>query len=157
MYLSIQFLNVLNIVMPRGSKSRAKVKRAKTKSKSTNKRKTASKARVTKTTKTRSKSKTRTMRKKRVTLQEVKKIGAKLKVDFTVLEPKTLQSGMNIELEHGYIDPRTNVTNNDLTLTAKIALAHIVEFPDYYARLKQMEEVGKKYWKNRKKSNIFKK
>jgi len=97
------------------------------------------------------------MRRKRVTLQETKKIGNRLKVDFANIDPKTLQYGMNVELEHGYVDSRTNVTNNDLVLTAKIALAHIVEFPDYYDRLKEMEEKAEKYWKNRKKVNVFKK
>ena len=40
--------------------------------------------------------------------------------------------GLNIELEHGYVNPITNVTNNDLLMTAKIALAHLMEFPNYY-------------------------
>lgn len=40
--------------------------------------------------------------------------------------------GCNIELEHGVINPYTNVTNNDLFLTAKIALAHLNEHPKYY-------------------------
>ena len=35
-------------------------------------------------------------------------------------------------MEHGLIDPLTNVTNNDLLTTAKIALAHLKEFPNYY-------------------------
>jgi Protein of unknown function (DUF5661) len=112
-------------------------------------------ARATKA-RTKPRSKSKTIRKKRVTLQETRKIGNKLKVDFTALDIKVLQCGMNVELEHGYIDSRTNVTNNNLILTAKIALAHIVEFPDYYARLKKMEEEGEKYWKNRKKINPFK-
>ena len=30
------------------------------------------------------------------------------------------------------IIPKTNVTNNDLIMTAKIALAHLNEFPNYY-------------------------
>ena len=48
---------------------------------------------------------------------------------FTVEDLKT---GINIELEHGLIDPKTNVTDNSLILTMKIALAHLNEFPDYY-------------------------
>lgn len=40
--------------------------------------------------------------------------------------------GINIELEHGFINPETNVTNDDLIMTAKIALAHLDEFSDYY-------------------------
>ncbi|MBE6113823.1 MAG: hypothetical protein E7191_01940 [Erysipelotrichaceae bacterium] len=42
--------------------------------------------------------------------------------------------GCNIELEHGSMSPATNVTNDDLILTAKIALAHLNEHPKYYDR-----------------------
>ena len=41
-------------------------------------------------------------------------------------------TGLNIELEHGTINQKTNVTNDDLEKTAKIALAHLNEFPNYY-------------------------
>ena len=34
-------------------------------------------------------------------------------------------------------DAETNVTNNDMVLTGKIALAHVEEFPDYYMRLER--------------------
>ncbi len=40
--------------------------------------------------------------------------------------------GLNIEMEHGLIDPNTNVTNDNLITTAKIALAHLNEYSDYY-------------------------
>lgn len=40
--------------------------------------------------------------------------------------------GINIELEHGTVNRETNVTNDDLILTAKIAIAHLNEFPNYY-------------------------
>jgi hypothetical protein len=55
-----------------------------------------------------------------------------LGVDFTKFSIDDLITGINIELEHGNISPLTNVTNNDLELTMKIALAHLNEFPDYY-------------------------
>ena len=41
-------------------------------------------------------------------------------------------TGINIEFEHGLVNPITNVTNNDLLMTAKIALAHLNEYPNYY-------------------------
>ncbi len=40
--------------------------------------------------------------------------------------------GMNIELEHGTINKLTNVTNDNIITTAKIALAHLNEYPNYY-------------------------
>ena len=45
---------------------------------------------------------------------------------------KFVLDGINVELEHGTINPNTNVTNDDLIMTAKIALAHLNEFPNYY-------------------------
>ena len=50
--------------------------------------------------------------------------------------------GINVELEHGTVDPATNVTNDDPTVTAKIALAHLNELPNYYTLLEEMEEKG---------------
>ena len=55
-----------------------------------------------------------------------------LEVDFKNFTPEEFLSGINIELEHGLINPKTNVTNDNLLLTAKIALAHLNEFPNYY-------------------------
>jgi hypothetical protein len=51
---------------------------------------------------------------------------------------------LDIELEHGMIDPSTNVTGNGPILTGKIALAHLNEFADYYTRLDKMEQEAKK-------------
>lgn len=56
--------------------------------------------------------------------------------DFDV---EALRQGMNVELEHGTRDPDTDVTHDDPVTTAKIALAHLREFPDYYERLASME------------------
>jgi len=55
-----------------------------------------------------------------------------LNVKFDKFTLEEFLDGMNIELEHGFISPSTNVTNNDLVMTAKIALAHLNEFPNYY-------------------------
>lgn len=50
-----------------------------------------------------------------------------------------LRAGMDIELEHGSVNKITDVTHDDPLLTGKIALGHLVEFPDYYNRLYEME------------------
>jgi hypothetical protein len=54
--------------------------------------------------------------------------------------------GVNTELEHGNISNQTNVTSDDPLITGKIALAHLNEFPDYYKRLKVLEQEAKAYW-----------
>lgn len=55
-----------------------------------------------------------------------------LNIKFDKFTPNELLTGMNIELEHGSISPKTNVTNDDIIMTTKIALAHLNEFPNYY-------------------------
>lgn len=55
-----------------------------------------------------------------------------LGVNFNKFTPEEFLDGINIEIEHGIINSNTNVTNNDLITTAKIALAHLNEFPNYY-------------------------
>ena len=56
-----------------------------------------------------------------------------------LFEIDDLVVGMNVESEHGSEHPETNVTGDDPVLTARIALAHLREFPDYYHRLREME------------------
>jgi len=84
--------------------------------------------------------------KKRVSLEEAKRIGEKLGIRWDKFDLDQFKRGMDVELEHGLQDPATNVTNDDLVTTGKIALAHLNEFPDYYDRLEQMEEEAEKFW-----------
>ena len=78
--------------------------------------------------------------KKRFTTAEAKKIGEKLGIDWSKFDVEQYRMGLDVELEHGLVDPDTNVTNDDPIITGKIALAHLNEFPDYYTRLYIMEE-----------------
>jgi hypothetical protein len=55
-----------------------------------------------------------------------------LNVSFDKFSLEEFLDGINIELEHGTVDPLTNVTDDDLIMTAKIALAHLNEFENYY-------------------------
>ena len=59
---------------------------------------------------------------------------------------------MDVELEHGTVDPNTNVTNDDPLTTGKIALAHLNEFADYYDRLDKMEKEAEADWKTKEQS-----
>jgi uncharacterized protein DUF5661 len=47
--------------------------------------------------------------------------------------------GMDVELEQGLQELLTKVTGDEPTVTGKIALAHLKEFPDYDTRLARME------------------
>ncbi len=77
--------------------------------------------------------------KKYFTTQEAKDIGERLGIDWSKFDVEQYRMGLDVELEHGLVDSRTNVTNDDPIVTGKIALAHLNEFPDYYARLDKME------------------
>ncbi len=55
-----------------------------------------------------------------------------LGVTFDKYTLEEFLTGINIELEHGTVKLKTNVTNDDLIMSAKIALAHLNEFPNYY-------------------------
>ena len=66
------------------------------------------------------------------TKEEILENANKLGIKFDKFTLEDLIIGTNIELEHGKRNPHTNVTNDDILLTMKIALAHLLEFPDYY-------------------------
>jgi len=86
--------------------------------------------------------------KKNFTAEEAKRIGEMLGIDWTKFDVEQFRKGMDVELEHGTVNPNTNVTNDDPLITGKIALAHLNEFPDYYTRLDKMEKEADTYWQN---------
>lgn len=63
---------------------------------------------------------------------QILRIARYLDVDFTKFPFEDFKRGIIVELEHGNINPLTNITNNDLIKTSKIALAHLNEYPNYY-------------------------
>ena len=87
---------------------------------------------------------------KQFTSAEARSIGDSLSIDWSLVDLEQFRLGLFVELEHGTKDPETNVTNDDMSLTGKIALAHLKEFPDYYTRLETLEAEASKQWaKNR--------
>ena len=77
--------------------------------------------------------------KKSFTVEDAKRIGQAIGIDWSKFDVEQFRMGLNVELEHGLVDSKTNVTNDDDTMTGKIALAHLNEFSDYYTRLEKME------------------
>lgn len=74
-------------------------------------------------------------------INDAMKAAYTLGVTFDKFTPEEFLDGINIELEHGTVDETTNVTNDDLIITAKIALAHLNEHPNYYNK-----EYGLRYF-----------
>lgn len=87
--------------------------------------------------------------KPQVTADRARRIGERLGVLWDRFDIEQFRRGMEVELEHGLRDPVTNVTSDDMTMTGKIALAHLNEFPDYYDRLERMEEEADLFWNAR--------
>jgi hypothetical protein len=84
--------------------------------------------------------------KRKFTIEEAREIGDQLGVDQDDLDFEEFRRGLEVELEHGSRDPETNVTNDDVLLTGKIAWAHLKEFPDYYTRLDKLEAEADEFW-----------
>lgn len=82
------------------------------------------------------------------TIEEARTIANRIGLDFTTqrFDLEQFRRGLDVELEHGSDDPRTNVTDDDPDTTGKIAWAHLNEFADYYTRLEAMESEAHQYW-----------
>lgn len=77
------------------------------------------------------------------TIDDAYNVSRKLGIDFNKVRFSLddYLDGCLVELEHGSMyGDKTNVTNDDPILTGKIALVHLEEDPDYYKKLKQIEE-----------------
>lgn len=66
-------------------------------------------------------------------------LAKKMEIDISKFDMSELVQGMLVELEHGSIGEKTNVTNDDPIETFKIVLAHMNEISDYYTRLEKIE------------------
>lgn len=85
------------------------------------------------------------------TADEAREIGERAGIDWNSarFDLEQFRMGLGVELEHGRVDPVTNVSNDDEITTGKIAWAHLREFPDYYTRLHEMEAEAERYWADR--------
>ena len=62
---------------------------------------------------------------KHFTVEEAKRIGEALGVDWSKFDMEQFRMGLDVELEHGVRNLRTNVTHDNEMITGKIALAHL--------------------------------
>lgn len=82
--------------------------------------------------------------KRNISVEEAETIGRQLGIDWRKIDLQQFRRGLEVELEHGAVDPETNVTGDDLKLTGRIAWAHLKEIHDYYTRLDQLESDAQK-------------
>jgi len=92
----------------------------------------------------------------KINIKQSEKLAKYYKINLDIINFDEWHYGLNVELEHGKkFGIITNITNNNLFITAKIVIAHLTEFPDYYKRLLKLETAADKYWSTKKKPNIF--
>ena len=73
------------------------------------------------------------MASRKFTAKEARSIGSSIGVDFQKFSLDEFRKGLSAELEH------KDVTRGNLSITGKIAMAHLREMPDYYTKLDLME------------------
>lgn len=78
--------------------------------------------------------------------EDVRRIGEVLGIDWSKFDVEQFRRGLDVESEHRIRDEHTDVTHDDEIKTGKIALAHLNEFPDYYSRLKKMEDEANEFY-----------
>lgn len=91
--------------------------------------------------------------------KQARKLAKELKLDLRKVPIQEWIYALHVEEEHGSMFEsmaQTNVTHDNPHLTAMIALAHLIEYPDYYKRLRKMEQQAEQYWSNKKKPMIIK-
>lgn len=92
----------------------------------------------------------------RVSSKQVDQLISKYNIDTKVVPKDTLIYAIKVELEHGkHFGAITNIINDDIELSLRIALAHLSEYSNYYTYLKRMENKLDAYWKDRPKKSIF--
>ena len=83
--------------------------------------------------------------KRKFMIEEAREMGGRLGVNQSAVDFAEFQRELKIELEHGLRDPETNVTNDDVPLTGKIAWAHLKEFLGYYTRLDKLDDEAEEF------------
>lgn len=84
----------------------------------------------------------------KVTNRAARVMGKLFNINYKVVPYKDWKYALEVEMEH------KDITKGNILMTARIVLAHLLEYPDYYQRLKKMEQKADRYWKN-KDRNIF--
>ncbi len=92
----------------------------------------------------------------KISKSEALKLAKEFKINLDNIDKNEWYYGLNVELEHGNkLGSTTNITGNNLKVTAKIVIAHLIEFPDYYKRLRNMESQAEKFWNHKNKGKLF--
>lgn len=82
-------------------------------------------------------------KKRKFSKNEAKEIGDKIGVNWDEIDLNEFRMGLSVELEHGKLCSKTNITDDNEEMTGKIAHIHLIELKNYYTLLHKMEKKGK--------------
>ena len=102
--------------------------------------------------------------KSKCSLQKAKKYASKYTIDQNVIPLDLFHFAINVEMEHAHTvtDLIERISSSSVPsvdvceVATKIVIDHLLEFPDYYQRLKKLETQADKEWEGKDKPSIFK-
>lgn len=78
-----------------------------------------------------------------LTLKRAREIGDEIGIDWDTVDLGQFIEGVKEEMEHGSeFGDNTKVHDDDYVTSGRIAYAHLIERPDYYTALAQLEAAG---------------
>ena len=86
-----------------------------------------------------------------LTLKKAYEIGQEIGVDFSIFDLGEFRQGIKEEMEHGSLYSEasggiTKVHEDSYATAGRIAIAHLLEVPDYYQRLEDLEGDSDETW-----------
>jgi hypothetical protein len=78
-------------------------------------------------------------KRQQISADEAKRIGESLYIDWGQVDMEKFRQGLMGNHQPGAVDPETEQTYGGLLMTGKLVLAHMQEFPDYFARLAKLK------------------
>jgi len=78
-------------------------------------------------------------KRKQISLDEAKRIGDSLYIDWNQVDLKQFRQGLMGNHKQGAMDPETELIYDGVLSTGKVVLAHMQEFPDYFTRLAKLK------------------
>jgi len=90
---------------------------------------------------------------RRLTLEDARRIGDRLGVDWDAIDPAELRRGIEVEIEQAggaavdttAVDTTAADTGDDLLSAGRVAWLRLREVPDFYTRLDELAAAAEKH------------
>jgi uncharacterized protein DUF5661 len=88
-------------------------------------------------------------KRKPISIDQARRVGESLHIDWEQVDLEEFRQGLMGNHKPGAVDPETGLTYDSVLLTAKVVLAHMEQFPDYFTRLAKLKEEVDEYQSGR--------